>query len=167
MAVGESRPPQAAPPAPTMRALPQPEEGAVILPARFEALVGFLSEQREGMLAAHLHQDVRLISYEPGRLIFHPAPGLDPNFALHLGQKLTELTRHRWSVVASADEDGAPTLRQQAEETERRRAAEAAQTPLVRAVIETFPGATITRVRMTQPAPAPADADWTNGEPDE
>ena len=46
MAVGESLPPQAMPPAPTMRAAPLPETGAVILPASFEALAGFLSEQR-------------------------------------------------------------------------------------------------------------------------
>jgi DNA polymerase-3 subunit gamma/tau len=50
MAVGESAAFQAeAPPPPSMRAAPQPETGAVILPASFEALVGFLSEQREGL----------------------------------------------------------------------------------------------------------------------
>ncbi len=158
MAVGDAGPPQP---------LPQPTASAVILPATFEALVGFLSEQREGLLAAALHQDVHLISYEPGRLVFRPAAGMSHDVTLRLGQKLDALTQRHWTVIADPDEDGAPTLRQQTEEAERRREAEAAQHPLVRAVIETFPGTTITRVRMTESALPPTEADWQTGESDE
>ncbi|MBN2752842.1 MAG: DNA polymerase III subunit gamma/tau, partial [Rhodospirillaceae bacterium] len=167
MAVGGSAAPQ---PMPTMAA-PQnvPTASATILPATFEALVGFLAEQREALLAATLHQDVRLISYEPGTIVFHPAPDLSRDFSRRLGQVLESLTQRHWTITASADESGAPTLRQQEEEAERRREAEAARDPLVCAVIEAFPGASITRVQMTQalaPEPTDTDADWPNGEND-
>jgi len=140
-----------------------PTASAVILPASFEALVGFLAEQREALLAATLHQDVRLIAYEPGRLVFRPKPGMDRDFALRLNQRLTALTGRQWDIRPNADEDGQPTLQEQADEAERRREAEAAQNPVVQAVIAAFPDAAITRVRLTgaplADAAAPTDAD--------
>ncbi len=140
-----------------------PTASAVILPASFEALVGFLSEQREPWLAAMLHQDVRLVAYEPGRIVYHPKPGMDRDFALRLNQTLTALTGRPWAIEPTLDEEGQPTLREQDEEAQRRREAEAAQNPLVQAVLKAFPDAAITRVRLTgaplADAAQPADAD--------
>ncbi|WP_337998200.1 DNA polymerase III subunit gamma/tau [Oleispirillum naphthae] len=164
MAVGETAVFSSAPPAPVPQA--EPTASAVILPASFPALVAFLSEQNEARMAMHLHQDVHLISYEPGKLIFRPLPNLERDFPHRLAQRLEALTQRRWAVAPSADEEGEPTLRRQEEETERRREADAAKHPLIRAVVETFPGTTITRVRMREAADdAPDAADY--GDPEE
>ncbi len=149
-----------------------PTASAVILPATFEALVGFLAEQREPLLSATLFHDVRLISYEPGKIVFRPKPGMERGFGHELGQRLEALTQRRWAIVANFDEEGEATLQQQAEDLERRREAEAAKHPLVQAVIATFPDAAITRVRVNPDAAAedaatPAEADWQTGESEE
>ena len=148
-----------------------PTASAVILPASFEALVGFLADQREPLLSATLHHDVRLIAYEPGKLVYRPKPGMERDFSLRLGQRLEALTQRRWAIVANFDEEGEATLQQQAEDLERRREAEAAKDPLVQAVIATFPDAAITRVRVNPDAlteaATPAEADWQTGESEE
>ena len=64
----------------------------------------------------------------------------------NLGQLLGEWTGSRW-IIAISQAEGAPTL---AEEEARRESAlrnEVAAHPLVRAVLDTFPGATIAAVR--------------------
>ncbi len=149
-----------------------PTASAVILPATFEALVGFLAEQREPLLSATLFHDIRLISYEPGKLVFRPKPGMERDFGMRLAQRLEALTQRRWAVIANAEEEGEATLQQQAEDLERRREAEAAKNPLVQAVIATFPDAAITRVRvnpdaLTEDAATPAEAEWQTGESEE
>lgn len=149
--VPQSAPPQGAPSA-----------SAVILPASFEALVGFISEQRDLRLAAQLYQDIRLVSYEPGRIVYHPKPGMERDFAHKLSHTLAGLTGRPWAIVPTADEEGQDTLQEQADAAERRREAEAAQNPLVQAVLHAFPDAAITRVRLTGAPLAeaqPADAD--------
>ncbi|SBW12286.1 DNA polymerase III, gamma/tau subunits [uncultured Alphaproteobacteria bacterium] len=139
-----------------------PTASAVILPASFEALVGFISEQRDLRLAAQLYQDVRLVAYEPGKIVYHPKPGMDRDFAHKLSHTLAALTGRPWAIVPTTDEEGQDTLQEQADAAERRREAEAAQNPLVQAVLKAFPDAAITRVRLTG-APladaAPTDAD--------
>jgi DNA polymerase-3 subunit gamma/tau len=55
-------------------------------------------------------------------------------------------------VVAVSSEPGEPTLAAQEAGVRRRREAEIAAHPLVRAVIETFPGAAIEAIRDLSPA---------------
>jgi len=149
-----------------------PTASAVILPATFAALVGFLTERNEFQLSAELYTNVRPISYEPGKLVFRPKPGMERDFGHRVAQALETHTQRRWAVIANFDEPGDPTLQQEAEELERRREAEAAKDPLVQAVIATFPDAAITRVRvnpdaLTEDAATPAEAEWQTGESEE
>ena len=61
----------------------------------------------------------------------------------------------RW-VVSISGEEGAPTLREEAEARALSLRNEAAQHPLVRAVLEAFPGARIDAVRELGGATEPA-----------
>ena len=66
-------------------------------------------------------------------------------------------TGARW-VVSVSREAGAPSLREQADQRTRHLRSEAAEHPMVRAVLEAFPGATIETVReLPPPAGAPAE----------
>jgi len=150
---------------------PVPETGAVILPATFSALVNFLSDQRESMIAANLYHDVHLISYEPGSITFHPNPGMDRDFAMRLSKTLENVTQRPWSINVNRDDEGAPTLQQQDEEARQQREAAAAKHPVVSAIITSFPGAVIERVHVTAPEIADDtsthEADWQNGDNDQ
>ena len=148
---------------------PPRAQSAEIVPASFAALVGFLADQREVGLAAALRQDVRLVAFEPGRLVFHPSPAMAREIPRRLNGTLNTLTGRQWTVIATTEEEGDPTLREQDEAAERERTAEAAEDPLVRAVMAAFPGSTITRVRLKEAEaadsrPAASPGDETPGE---
>jgi DNA polymerase-3 subunit gamma/tau len=142
-AVGERRA------APRPRAEDRPEDAPRA--QDFEAVVALFSERREQLLANHLTRHVHLVKFEPGRIEIRPTAKAPASLANQVGQLLGEWTGKRW-VVSVSREEGAPTLQAQ---SEARRAAaidEAADHPLVRAVLDTFPGATIEAVRDIMPA---------------
>jgi DNA polymerase-3 subunit gamma/tau len=116
------------------------------MPQSFAETVALFDTRREAMIAAHLKANVRLVSFEPGRIEIHPLEAAPANLTNQLGAFLSEWTGTRW-IVAVSQAEGAPSL---AEEEARRGIAlrhEVATHPLVRAVLETFPGATIAAVR--------------------
>jgi DNA polymerase-3 subunit gamma/tau len=119
-------------------ALPQPQS--------FLEVVELFDRQREAVLRAHLYAHAHLVRFEPGRIEFRPAVGAPRDLANRLGKLLGDWTGTRWVVSVSGDE-GAPTLREQSEARALSLRNEAAQHPLVRAVLETFPGARIEAVR--------------------
>jgi DNA polymerase-3 subunit gamma/tau len=123
-------------PAPALSAMPQ----------SFAEVVALFDERREALLAAQLKEYAHPVSFEPGRIEFHPAAGAPADLANRLGRLLGDWTGARW-LVAVSDAAGEPTLRQQQERREREERDALASHPLVRAVFETFPGASIAAVR--------------------
>jgi DNA polymerase-3 subunit gamma/tau len=88
------------------------------------------------------------------------------DLARRLGQKLSEWTGTRW-VVAVSQEEGAPTLEQQQQVRVSELESEVARHPLVRAVLDAFPGATIAAVRERFVAVAQAAGDEDGANEDE
>ena len=150
-------------PQPAALAAPQTVAAAHAPPAHeFRALVQLFSEHREGSLFAHLHNNVHLVRLEPGLLEIRPKPTAPRDLVNRIGPLLSEWTGRRWTVVASFDAAGQPTLHEQDQETAARLRREAEAHPLVKAVLETFAGARIKDIRDTTPAPTedePAHAD--------
>jgi DNA polymerase-3 subunit gamma/tau len=151
----------AAQPAAAAAPAPGPAAQAAAEPRSFAELVTLFAERREMILHAHLHGNVHLVHFEPGRLELRPTDQAPPNLANRVGKLLLDWTGRRWVVAISAEE-GQPTLAQQhatAEDERRRRAAEH---PLVRAVLASFPGAAIEAVRSLDLPPAePSPAEDT------
>ena len=114
--------------------------------------------RREQRLARHLTHDVHLVHFEPGRIEIRPTDRAPANLANKVGQTLCDWTGERW-VVSVSREDGAPTLAAQADARRQATVDEAAGHPLVRAALDTFPGATIEAVRDIVPAGDGAAAD--------
>ncbi|HEX3861666.1 MAG TPA: DNA polymerase III subunit gamma/tau [Stellaceae bacterium] len=117
-------------------------------PQNFTDIVELFDKHREALLRAHLWSDVHLVAFdaEAGRIECRPTAGAPRDLTNRLGQLLTEWTGTRW-IVAVSQAEGAPTL---AEAEGQRVSAvrnEVAAHPLVRAVLDTFPGATIAAVR--------------------
>jgi DNA polymerase III subunit gamma/tau len=154
--------PRGAPPAPAApagAALPAPgaaareaeaavTEGAAPapMPQSFAGVVALFDVRREALTAAQLREYAHPVSFAPGHIEFRPAAGAPRDLANRLGRFLGEWTGTRW-LVAVSEAPGGPTLRQQQEEQERRLRDDLARDPLVQAVFETFPGATIAAVR--------------------
>ena len=118
------------------------------MPRTFGEVIALFDKRREALIRAHLREHVHLIAFEPGRIEFRPTEGAPSNLANRVSQLLSEWTGNRWLVACSEQEGhGEPTLREQEECRERELRNEVAAHPLVRAVLETFPGAMIAAVR--------------------
>jgi DNA polymerase III subunit gamma/tau len=124
------------------------------LPQSFAEVIALFDKRREAVIRSHLWSHVHLVAFEPGRIEFRPESAAPRDLANRLGQLLGEWTGSRW-IVAVSQAEGAPTLA----EDEARRASEVrnevAGHPLVRAVLDTFPGATIAAVRERFAAAGP------------
>ena len=111
-----------------------------------EDLAALAQAKGAPVLKVHLENDVHLVSLEPGRLEFRPSARAPRTLAGDLAQKLKDWTGHRW-VVTLAREGGAPTLAEQKKQAKAARHERVLQEPLVRAVLDRFPGAEIIAVR--------------------
>ncbi len=119
-------------------ALPQPQSMAAVLE--------LIRARRDLKLLHEVETGLRLVHFAPGRIEFEPGPTAPTDLAARLGQRLATWTGQRWgvSVVGTG---GAPTLVEQRDAELYAVNAEAAQIPLVAAVMAAFPGARITEIR--------------------
>jgi DNA polymerase-3 subunit gamma/tau len=150
-------------------ALSEPEAAGLPQPQSFLQVVELFDRNREAMLRWHLFAHVHLVGFEPGRIEFRPAEGAPRDLPNRLGQLLTEWTGRRW-IVSVSGEEGQPTLRETAEARDASLKNEAAQHPLVRKVLEVFPGARIEAVRelgQAEPAVETGESGEDPGEGDE
>jgi len=147
-------------PAPLVEPAENPPPASAVghdpMPQSFAEVVALFDQRREAVIGAHLREHVHLIAFEPGRIEFRPAEGAPSNLANRISQLLGEWTGERWLVARSEATPGEPTLAEQEERRERAVHGEVAAHPLVQAVLETFPGATISAVRERFVPGAPA-----------
>ncbi|MGE4062210.1 MAG: DNA polymerase III subunit gamma/tau [Rhodospirillaceae bacterium] len=133
-AVAAGQAPQAVfAPQPTAEAVPIPQ------PQSFAEVVKLFVARREAVLATHLHRNVHLVRFEQGLIEFKPARLAPGDLAGQVGKMLTAWTGQRW-VVSVASAGGAPTLYDQEIET-------AKADPLVKSILEAFPGATVEAIK--------------------
>ncbi|MCF8479842.1 MAG: DNA polymerase III subunit gamma/tau [Rhodospirillum sp.] len=118
------------------------------VPATFKDLVGLCRDKREAVVAGHLFRDVQLVRYDPkgGLLEIHPLDGAPAKLAGQVGKLLADWTGRRWMVTVT-DKPGQPTLHESTQ-------ADIHSHPLIRAVLEAFPGATVGTVRENPEARA-------------
>jgi DNA polymerase-3 subunit gamma/tau len=152
--------------APQPQALTEPAEPAEVLPQpdSFAAVAQLFADQREAILHAHIRNNLHLVRFDSGRIEVRPTEHAPPNLTNKMGELLTKWTGRRW-VVSVSREEGAQTLSQAAAHEAERILTEAAAHPLVKAALETFPGAAIEAVRDL--GPAEARPEGTDGERDE
>ena len=143
---GGSAQAQSAPqPAPELETASEPQAAARPELASFEEVLALADELREGMLRTHLISDVRLVHFEPGRIEFSPGPHAPRDLAQSLSAFLKKHSDLRWMVSVSA-EQGGDTISEQRETTLDDLRAEVSTEPLIKAVLEMFPGAILDEV---------------------
>lgn len=108
--------------------------------------IAALAHGRKPMLHAHLVHSVHPVKVTPGRVEIRTKPDAPRDLAQQITALLLEFTGTRWTVALS-NAEGEPTLADQGRAAEQDRRALARTHPLVQAVLEAFPGATIEAVR--------------------
>jgi DNA polymerase-3 subunit gamma/tau len=126
--------PAAAPAAPAPPA-PSP-------PASYRELVDRLHAAGKIILAQELHDQVGLVSFAPGELVLKPLRPLGAEWTRDLAAALKDVTGGRWTV-SFTDQGGEPSLHQQEQMAEESMRSAVLDEPNVRAVLESFPDATL------------------------
>jgi DNA polymerase-3 subunit gamma/tau len=156
-AVGESEPTGAPGMLRATEPTTAPAPGPEPMPQSFAEVVALFDRKREALLRSHLFANAHLVRFEPGRIELRPTEGAPRDLANRLGKLLGDWTGERW-VVSISQNEGEPTLREQAAARDETLRHEAAAHPLVRAVLDAFPGARIEAVRdIGRDAAAPLD----------
>ncbi|HSS12960.1 MAG TPA: hypothetical protein VLL04_03645, partial [Rhizomicrobium sp.] len=124
------------------RGVPESAPTASIL--NLEDIVALCEPRSE--LRVNLEHNVHLVHLEPGRIEIRPTARAPRTLANDLQAKLRAATGERWTV-SIASQGGAPTLAEQKQLAKTARFEAVAQEPMVRAVLDRFPGAEIVAVR--------------------
>ena len=140
---------------------PQPEGAPTAQLRSLEDIVALAAKHNAPMLRVALENYVHLVHLEQGRIEFRPHARAPRTLAGDLQQKLKDWTGERWTV-SIASTGGALTLAEQKAAAKTARFEAVAQQPLVRAVLDRFPGAEIVAVReavIEDIAPAMPESD--------
>jgi DNA polymerase III subunit gamma/tau len=117
----------------------------------FEELIALAVDKRDIAAKMALERDVRLVRCEDGQLEIAMEATAPKTLVHDLQRKLTGWTGKRWIVVVSK-EQGAPTIRAQAEAQQAEIERGVQSDPLVQAVLNRFPGAKIVGVTQNPEA---------------
>jgi DNA polymerase-3 subunit gamma/tau len=140
--------PAVAPPAPVP--VEAPDANAVVAVSTFQDVIDLAEAKTEYNLRSHLVTNVHLVRMEPGRIDLRLTERTPPRLLQHLSRFLTDVTGETW-LVSPSNEPGDPTIQEQQETAAAQRRGEAERHPLVRAVLDQFPGAEIREVRDIVP----------------
>ncbi|MCK0149643.1 DNA polymerase III subunit gamma/tau [Marivita sp. S6314] len=124
----------------------------------FDHVVELIRANRDVKLLVEVESCIRLAAYQPGRIEFTPTDNAPTDLAQRLGGALQRWTGNRWGVSIVNGSD-AETINERKDAADLEIKAKAAEHPLVQAVLEAFPGATIEEVRTPDQIAAEAEAD--------
>jgi DNA polymerase-3 subunit gamma/tau len=145
--------PQADPvPEPVGRIEPAPAEtppaAAPLVPVNsLSDIADLCTRNRDIRIRALLRAFVRPVKIEPGRLEISLADDAPKSLVSELQSRMQDWTGARWMVILSR-EPGGPTLAEAETQAQEARVADARQDPDVAAILQRFPGAKITDVRI-------------------
>ncbi|HZY67943.1 MAG TPA: DNA polymerase III subunit gamma/tau, partial [Devosia sp.] len=145
---------------------PAPAAPPLASPRSYLELVTLAGEKRDILLKTALETQMRPVSFRERSIEVALVPGSDPSIIQTLSQKLREWTGQTWGVSVSRAPAEGPTIRDVKEQHKAKADAEAAEDPLVKAILDRFPGAKVTvTVREEQiPDTAYEDAFWEERE---
>ena len=123
------------------------DEGVITDPETFDDVVKLADKMNERILRANLINNVHLVRFEPGAIVFQPGENMPREFVQELTRFLNDATSRRWVITVSLDEQGAETYQQREDAIEVARFEAVTETPFVQSVLEVFPGAEIDAVR--------------------
>ncbi|HTJ58343.1 MAG TPA: DNA polymerase III subunit gamma/tau [Devosiaceae bacterium] len=142
-------------------ALPQAAPRAIGSPRNYTELVALAAEKRDVLIKHQLESSLRPVSFTEGHIEVALAPNADPGVIQALAARLKLWTGRNWMISVSTTAPAGPTLREVKQQRENAARAEAHEDPLVQAILDAFPGAKVSRVKLREEepptAPPPSD----------
>jgi DNA polymerase-3 subunit gamma/tau len=130
-------------PAQRYEAAPSPVAAPLPNPRSYLELVALAGEKRDVQLKLALERDMRPVSFREKAVEVTLLEGVNPAIIQTLAAKLKEWTGQVWGVSVSRSNVVGSTIRDVKDRYKSAFEAEALNDPLVRAIMETFPGATL------------------------
>ena len=134
-------------------AAPQPQ-AALATVASYKELIALAGAKRDVLVKLALESQMRPVSFEQGRIEVALADGADPGMIATLSARLQLWTGQRWLVNVSSKPPEGLTVRQEVEQRQQAAQAAAHDDPLVKAILDTFPGAKVVNVKVRDDAAA-------------
>ena len=137
-------------PEPTPQLAPVAASALRVQPTSLREIAALAEERREPILSAWLRTEVRPIRVAVGTIEINCGSSPDGKMLALLQERLEEWTGERW-MIALSEEGGEPTLDEQGRAAHEAADQAAMDHPLVRQVLDAFPGARVRKVH--RPAP--------------
>ena len=141
--------PPATPPAdppPAMMAAGHSEPTAPIPPTTLLDVSELADAHDQPLLAALIRTHVRLVRMQPGLLEINLTDGAPETLPGDMARQLTRWTDTRW-MVSLSDGAGGRTISEERQAARQKQRDDLAETPVIKSIFETFPGAEIESVR--------------------
>lgn len=141
----------------TQPAVPQASAQPEIAPAfstvsSYKELIALAQAKRDVLVKLALEGSMRPVSFEQGRIEVALTDGTDPGIIATLSARLQLWTGQRWLVMVSTKPPEGLTARQEKEQRVEAAHAAANDDPLVKAILQTFPGAKLVNVTVRDDA---------------
>ncbi|KKC38219.1 DNA polymerase III subunits gamma and tau [Devosia epidermidihirudinis] len=137
----------------TQPSVPQAQvQPAMATVASYKELIALATAKRDVLVRLALEGQMRPISFEQGRIEVALSEGTDPAIIATLSARLQLWTGQRWLVMVSTKPPEGLTIRQEKEQKVEAAHAAAHEDPLVKAILETFPGAKVVNVTVRDDA---------------
>jgi DNA polymerase-3 subunit gamma/tau len=132
---------------------PTPGTTALASPQTYAELVELAGAKRDLIVQHALKSSLRPIAFADGRIEVALVEGADPGIIQTLSARLKLWTGRSWMIgVGTSSAELVPTMRElETQKTEADKAA-AHEDPLVRAILETFPGSRVSNVTVREEA---------------
>ena len=150
--------------APRYEAAPVAQPQTVVAPRSYLELVALAGEKRDVVLKIALETKMRPVSFREKAIEVALVEGTDPSIIQTLSARLREWTGQTWGVSVSRAAASGPTIRDVKAQHEAAVKAEATEDPLVKAILESFPGATLSVRQIEEQIPDTAYEDAFNDE---
>jgi DNA polymerase-3 subunit gamma/tau len=155
-------------------AMPAAQPAAAPRLSSFREVAALVAERREPSLHGHLVHSVHPVRFAPPVIELRPEPEAPRDLAARLAALLLEATGTRWTIALSTA-PGEPTLAEQGSAADSARRNAAADHPLVKAIMDAFPGARIESVHdaradaygIADPAPLAGEPEGLEFAPDD
>ncbi|MEC7558421.1 MAG: DNA polymerase III subunit gamma/tau [Pseudomonadota bacterium] len=144
-AAGGDQAPPVTDPMPSPAPVPEADSTAPPQPSSLLEISELAEENGDPMLAAHVRNHVRLVRMQPGLLDISLTDGAPEGLAGDMARRLSDWAGQRW-MVSLSDGPGGQTIAEERRAAKQRQMEVIAETPLVKSITETFPGATIETV---------------------
>lgn len=152
-------------PVATPQAVAQPALATI---ASYKDLIALATAKRDVLVKLALESQMRPVSFEQGRIEVALSDNADPTMIATLSARLQLWTGQRWLVMVSSRPPEGLTIRQERDQRKEAATSAAYEDPLVKAILETFPGAKLVNVTVRDDEAAiPEIAPPPNEEDDE